>query len=253
MATHTTDDSTRRSTVQAVDRAMMLLQALQGHRGTRTVLDLSEQTGIDRTVAHRLLKTLSRSAMVVEESGAYGLGPEAVLLANSYVDSMRVRRIALPYMLEMQSHDIAGSPWTVSLSIPVGAVSAVIERIWTPTTPLDIVLSSGDSFPLAATATGRSILAHYSDQKVVETVGPDAVDELRPILDEVRRSGGVGISHGEAIVGVDGIAAAIQSADGTPVASLGVSGVDLGDQLTPDSRLAHKLRRNALAIGRMLR
>jgi DNA-binding IclR family transcriptional regulator len=232
---------------------MMLLRAIQAKHGTSTVLDLSEETGIDRTVTHRLLKTLTRHEMVAEESGSYGLGPEAVLLANSYVDSMQVRRIALPYMLEMQSHDIANSSWTVSLSIPVGAVSAVIERIWTPTTPLDIVLSSGDSFALTATATGRSILAYYTPEKAADTVGDTAFAEIEPLLETVRQSGGIGISRGEAVVGVDGIAAAIRAADGTPIAALGVSGIDLGEQLLPDSKIANKLRRNVLAIGRMLR
>jgi IclR family transcriptional regulator, acetate operon repressor len=242
----------RRTSVQSVDRAFSLLRELAAKSVPRSVLELSTATGIDRTVAHRLLKTLSRQQMVMDEGGTYRLGPESVLLANAYVDSLQVRRLALPYMVDMQAHDLNDVPWTVSLSIPVGAISTVVERIWTPRTPLDVVLSSSDNLPLESTGTGRSILAYYPVERVREILGTGRAETLADTLQAIRDAGGVGMSHGEAIAGVDGIAAAIRAPNGEPVAALAVVGVDLGDELSYESRLAHKLRRTAQAIGRLI-
>jgi IclR family transcriptional regulator, acetate operon repressor len=131
-------------------------------------------------------------------------------------------------------------------------VLAVIERIWTPTTPLDVVLSAGDVFSIASTAAGRSILAYYSPEQVEAVVDPEQVTKLAPILAATREAGGIGLSRREAVPGVEAVAAVILSRRDTPVGAIAVSGVDLGEQLDADSTLAHKLRRAAHSIGQML-
>lgn len=242
----------RRSVVQSVTRAFDVLNLLRTATSPLTVQEVARRTGLDRTVVHRLLRSLLQHDMVVEERGLFRLGPASVLFANRYHDDLLVRRLALPYMVELQSKEIADKPWTATLSIGVGDVSAVIERIWTPHTPLDLVLSLGDTFPIHSTATGRSMLAYYEPGRLAETVGDDRAKELAPILEQVRSSGGIGTSKGEAVPGVEAIAAAVLSRRGQPVAALSVSGVDLGDQMEPTSRLASTLRRAAAAIGQMI-
>lgn len=230
----------------------MLLRELSTATSPQSVLELSKATGIDRTVAHRLLRTLGNHEMALEDGGAYRLGPEAVLLANAYVEALQVRRLAVPYMVDMQVHDLRDEAWTISLSIPVGAISTVVERIWTPLTPLDIVLSSGENLPLESTATGRSILAYYAEQRVVDVLGDERAAAFHDVFETIRDADGIAFSRGEAIAGLDAVAAVIRSPSGEPVAALAVVGVDLKDQLANDSRLANRLRRNALAIGRMI-
>ncbi len=242
----------RRSVVQSVSRAFGLLNLLRDAQAPMSVLELARAAGLDRTVVHRLLRSLLQEGMVVEERGLFRLGPSPILLANRYLDDLLVRRLALPYMVELQSGEIADKPWTATLSVAVGDVSAVIERIWTPTTPLDLVLSVGDTFPIHSTATGRSMLAYYPPERVVELLGPERAADLEPVLEAVRAAGGVGVSRGEAVPGVQAIAAAIVSRRQTPIASVSVSGVDLEDQIEIDSRLASTLRRAAAAIGQMI-
>jgi len=242
----------RRSSVQAVARAATILNALRDSPTPMTVLQLSAATSLDRTVTHRLAKSLAAEGLVLDERGTYRLGPATVLLSNRYIDDLLVRRLALPYMVEISGNELADKPWTVTLSIPVGALSTVIERIWTPQTPLDLVLGVGDNFPIDSSATGRSILSMSSDRDIVELLGEERAEKIHPILEKVREAGGVGVSRGEAVPGVQAIAAAISSRRATPVAGLGVSGVDLGEQLAYDSPLAATLRRAASAIGRMI-
>jgi DNA-binding IclR family transcriptional regulator len=244
--------ASRRSVVQSVDRAFAVLHVLQNAPGPLSVQETALRAGLDRTVVHRLLKTLVQHSMAVEEQGTFGLGPESVALANRYIDALAVRRLALPHLVEIQTRDIADSPWTATLSIPVGDISAVIERVWTPTTPLDVVLNSAEALPIDLTATGRSILAFYEPQRLVDIIGKKRAETLQPILDATREAGGVGLSRGEAVPGVDAVASVILSRRSVPVASLGVSGVQLGDELAYDSRLATKLRRATHAIGAMI-
>ncbi|MEV7007320.1 IclR family transcriptional regulator C-terminal domain-containing protein [Streptosporangium sp. NPDC051022] len=233
-------------------RAFEVLYLLRDTSLPLSVQEIARETGLDRTVVHRLLRSLLQQSMVIEERGLFRIGPASVLLANRYHDDLLVRRLALPYMVELQANDIADKPWTANLSIVVDDVSAVIERIWTPRTPLDLVLSLGDTFPVHSTATGRSMLAYYEPDKLVETIGAERSAELAPVLESVRAAGGVGLSKGEAVPGVEAIAAVILSRRQTPIAAISVSGIDLGDQMDHVSPLASTLRRAASAIGQMI-
>lgn len=249
---NTDSQASRRSVVQSVTRAFEVLYLLRDTSLPLSVQEIARETGLDRTVVHRLLRSLLQQSMVIEERGLFRIGPASVLLANRYHDDLLVRRLALPYMVELQANDIADKPWTANLSIVVDDVSAVIERIWTPRTPLDLVLSLGDTFPVHSTATGRSMLAYYEPDRLVETIGAERSEELAPVLESVRAAGGVALSKGEAVPGVEAIAAVILSRRQAPIAAISVSGIDLGDQMDQVSPLASTLRRAASAIGQMI-
>lgn len=238
--------------VQSVTRAFDVLNVLRDAAAPPSVQEIAQITGLDRTVVHRLLKSLLQESMVLEDRGRFRVGPASTLLANRYIDDLLVRRIALPYMVELHATQLNGQPWTATLLIAVGNVMTVIERIWTAHTPLDLVLNVGDSFPIDRSAAGRSILAYYPPGLVAATIGAERAAELAPVLDAVRSAGGLGLSRGEAVPGVQAIAAVILSRRHSPVAAISVSGVDLGDHMDPESSLASTLRRAALAIGQMI-
>lgn len=242
----------RRAVVQSVARAFQILSVLQDASVPMSALEIAKQSGLDRTVVHRLLRTLSQEGMAIEERGTFRLGPASVLLAHSYLDNLLVRRLALPYLLDIQGTAIGEKPWTVTLSIPIGDVSTVIERIWTRAVPLGMVLDIGDTFPIDRGAAGRSVLAYQPEAESRGLLGDERFEAVAPILDEVREAEGIALSRGEARPGVYAVAAAILSRRGTPVASLSVSGADLGDELAYDSSLAGQLRSAAHAIGQTL-
>ena len=214
-----------------------------------TALELSRASGLDRTVVHRLLRTLGEHGMVIEERGAHTLGPASVLLANRYVDNLLVRRLALPYLLDLQAAAVGDKPWPVTLLIPVGPVVTVVERIWTRSVPLDMVLDIGDTFPIDLAAAGRALLAYREEDEARALVGDERYDAVAETLERVREAGGVALSSGEAIPGISAMAAAIRSRRGYAVAAVASSGLDLGDQMSDESALAGRLRRSARAVG----
>jgi IclR family acetate operon transcriptional repressor len=241
-----------RSSVQSVARACDILVILGASNVPLSALEIARASGLDRTVVHRLLRTLAECDIVFEERGTYGIGPASLLLANRYLDQLFVRRLALPYLLDLQASAIGDEPWTVTLMIPVGDVATVVERIWTRSAPLGMVLEIGDTFPIDRAAAGRSVLAYRQEETVRALIGDDRYATVAPILVGVRERGGLALSRGEAVGGVYALAAAIRSRRGRAVAAVAVSGVELGDQLAYDSLLAVQLRRTAQAIGQAL-
>jgi IclR family acetate operon transcriptional repressor len=241
-----------RSSVQSVTRAFTLLDILKDSSVAMSALEVARASGLDRTVVHRLLRTLAGTGMVVEERGSYRLGPASVLLANRYLDNLLVRRLALPYLLELQGNAVGEKPWPVTLLIPVGPVVTVVERIWTRSVPLDMVLDIGDTFPIDLAAAGRVLLAYREEDQARTLIGDERYEAVAPTLERVREVGGVGLSRGEAIPGINAMAAAIRSRRGHAVGAIAVSGVDLGDQLSDESMLAGQLLRSARAVGQSL-
>jgi IclR family acetate operon transcriptional repressor len=241
-----------RSSVQSVTRAFAILDILKDSSIAMSALEISRASGLDRTVVHRLLRTLAAHDMVVEERGAYALGPASVLLANRYHDNLLVRRLALPYLLDLQASAVGEKPWTVTLMIPVGAVVTVVERIWTRSLPLDMVLDIGDTFPIELAAAGRAVLAYREEDAARALIGDERFEAVAPTLERVREVGGVALSRGEASPGIYALAAAVLSRRGHAVAAVAVSGLDLGDQMSDESLLAGQLRRSARAVGQSL-
>jgi len=241
-----------RSSVQSVERAFGILDVLKTAAYPMSALEIARETGLDRTVVHRLLRTLSDRGMTVEERGAHSLGPASVLLANRYVDNLLVRRLALPYLLDLQAGALADRPWPLTLLIPVGDLATVIERIWTRSAPLGIVLDIGDTFPIDLAAAGRAVIAYRREEEIRALIGDDRYEAVAPKLERVREAGGIALSHGEAIPGVYAMAAAIQSRRGNAVAAIAVSTLELSDEFSDESPLADQLRRAARGIGQSL-
>jgi IclR family transcriptional regulator, acetate operon repressor len=241
----------RRSLVQSVSRAFDVLDVLRRNGRPMPPADVARTMNLDRTVVYRLLRTLAQRGMVTEETNGFALGAGTVLLGHGFLDNLPLRRIALPYMIDLQTKMLDGQPWTLALFIRVGGLSAVIERMWTPATPLGLVLEQGVTVPLGLTAAGRSILACLAEADAREILG-DGHDELAPALDEIRTAGGIGLVDGTTTNGLPAVACAIRRPDGSPAGAIGVGGVELGAQLATDSALATQLRHAAESIGRVI-
>lgn len=231
-------------------RAFDVLATMREAGVPLSALQAARATGLDRTVVHRLLRTLVAVGVAVEDRGRFALGPETVRLGNAFLDTLPARRVALPYLVEVQTGTIRERPWTVTLSVAIGDVTTVVERIWNPAAPLTTVLEVGDTFAADLGAAGRSMLAFLSADEVQRVLGADRYAAVADTLEEVRAAGGVALTRGEARAGIEAVAAAITSRTGRPAAAIAVAGVDLGDELAYDSPLARHLRRAAQAVGR---
>jgi DNA-binding IclR family transcriptional regulator len=234
--------------VQSVRRAAQLLDALAQDPGTAiSALDLSRATGLNRTVVHRLLRTLQADGLVADAgNGRWRLGPTTVSVGMRYLDGLGIRRAALPYAISLNAA-IEHDPWIVTIAVRAGDHAVLVERLWKPQAPLDSLMDLGTHMPLATSAAGRCLLAYPAPE---DPPSDDA--ELAAQLDEVRAAGGVAVSSNELIPGMSALAAAIVPRE-VAVAAIIVSGLDLEPQLSHDSEVAQQLRRAAVAIAGVLR
>jgi IclR family acetate operon transcriptional repressor len=248
-----TTDARAGSRVQSVDRAATVLDTLISAERAMTALELSRETSINRTNIHRLLRTMQSTGLVQQQSpGRYDLGPSTLLLGNAYVERLPVRRLALPYLVDLSNRVIRDRPWVAALAVPIGTDAVLIERIWQPNAPLDSILEVGTRLPFARSAHGRAMLSTFAPDAVPAIIGAEDEARIADELHECRQHGNVACSLNEFRPGIGAVAAAIVDRRGELVGSIAVSGVRLENELDLDSEVAWHLRRAAKVIAGVL-
>src|SRR5215210_544996 len=91
------DIKRRRGTIQSVDRAARILQALGAGPRRLGVSQLADQLGLSRPTVHGLLQTLAAHGFVEQDrdSDKYQLGAGLLHLGNSYLDLNELRARSL--------------------------------------------------------------------------------------------------------------------------------------------------------------
>jgi DNA-binding IclR family transcriptional regulator len=239
-----------RSVLQSVQRAAAVMDEVARRRGPVAIGELAATLQLDRTIVYRIVRTLEGEGLLESGNGGYTIGGRALLFGNAYLDTLTVRRVALPYQVDLLDRVLKGRPWTTSILVPVGAEVAMVDTVYNTAAPLDIQLSMGRRFPIARTAVGRSIMAFLSEQDVVALLGDELTDDLTAELARIRQDG-VAFVH-DFVPGVSAMAAPIFDRFDTPIAGLLLSGLELEEHLVPTSDVARTLRRTADAISQML-
>lgn len=238
--------------VQVIDRAMTLLDILMRTPRGASALELAQATGLDRTTVHRVLRTLAHWGMVQAREGTYTLGPKCLVLGTAHHDRLGIRRAALPHAIELQEKGVGKRRAVVSISVPALDEVVIIERIWTPSVPLNIIADIGTHFPLDASVSGRAILAAWPAEKGAAHIGAERYAAVSEKLETIRAGHGISFALSEMRPGVGTLACPIYGRDGEAVAALIVAGLALEDELCPDSPLAQHARRSAASISATL-
>jgi IclR family transcriptional regulator, acetate operon repressor len=237
--------------VQSVERASSVLDLIFDSRSALSALEISRLSGLERTIVHRLLRTLVSLDFVRKvESGKYDLGPRLLRLGNAYLDRIPVRPLALPYAVDI-SNSIGDRPWIVSIAVPVEGYSVIIDRLWSKSAPLDGVLDLGSRVPLASSATGLSILARYDEETAKLLCGPEQFARIQTHLAEIQERGFLEFNSGFR-PGMSSIAASIGGRHGAPAGALSVLGLDLDGELDVNSEIAQRMARAAQALTAVL-
>jgi IclR family acetate operon transcriptional repressor len=251
--TSATEEKTRSSsTVQSVDRATALLDAFVDAGRSMTALELSQITGLERTIVHRLLRSLVANKFIVQaDFGRYDLGPRLLRLGNSYLDRLPLRHIALPYVIDISNGLADEVPWIVGVAVPVEGFSIVVDRLWRPSAPLDSLLDVGTRIPLPDSATGLSILARYDEATARALCGDETYERVEERLAKIRQRDFLEFNT-ELRPGMSAIAASIGDRLGRPVGAISVVGLKLETELDEGSEIAQRVARAAHALTSVL-
>jgi DNA-binding IclR family transcriptional regulator len=188
------DTGTGYQRIQAVDRAVVLLKAVANSTTAPTVLELAQATGINRSTAWRLLRTLEYHGLLDRDAitQRYTMGYGAIAIAAAVTDDALVRR-ARP-LLEDLAKQFGES---VTLAVARRFNLVYVDQV----DPPDVVVPSwlNKPLPLHATSGGKVFLAwlraderaailpkelqRYTDRTITDR------EDLDRELDAARRAG----------------------------------------------------------------
>ena len=221
--------STRRRTIQSVDRAAAILKALASGPRRLGVSELADRLELSRPTVHGLLQTLQVHGFVEQDrdSGKYQLGAGLLHLGNSYLDLNELRGRSIVHAERLAARTQAA----VRVGVMHGAEVVVVHHVFRPDAAFQ-VLEVGAQLPAHATALGKAILA-YAPQATVDDLLAEAPPKLtrrtlsaaalRRQLAEVRESR-LALERDEAVLGESSIAAPIFDHTSHAGGALGVVG-----------------------------
>jgi DNA-binding IclR family transcriptional regulator len=155
------DDHT--PTIQVLERAFLLLDTLAAHQDPVSLKQISEQTGLHPSTAHRILNDLTIGRYVDRpQAGAYRLGMRLLELGNLVKARLDVRDAAIRPMREL--HKLTHQP--VNLSMRQGDEIVYVERAYSERSGMQVVRAIGGRAPLHLTSVGKLFLAHDDPQRV---------------------------------------------------------------------------------------
>ncbi|MCW2622540.1 MAG: transcriptional regulator, IclR family [Frankiales bacterium] len=251
----TVESATRNPMLQTLQRAVAVLDLLSQHAPV-TVAQLSDKLGLERTIVHRLVRTLESEQLVERDSSGLRLGPRHVLFANSYLGHQGLRQACLPYQVEFLFRTFAGEPWSLALLIRVGGAVTLVSHLVSPTAPLQSLMSVGAVLKAESTAAGRCLLAYEPEEEVVRAIGTEAALQLAPRFAQIRAVGGLDTvlpsERAGAPPDMAALAVCVRGRSGRPIGALTLSGVLLEEHLAPGSPPAGQLRAIAAQVGQVM-
>lgn len=215
---------------QAVLRALSLLKAFSPERPERSLAELTQAVGLNKTTAYRLLSALESEGLVERAPGGdgYRLGPELLALGSRALRAGELRAASRAELLELAQR----TRETATLEVRVDRDVLILDEALGPHV-LGSTPSIGTRWPAHATSTGKVLLAHMGAAELEEWLkGPLAAPTPRALTDRValRRElarvheRGVAVSLEELEPGFVAVGAPVRSAPGDVVAAISVGG-----------------------------
>ncbi len=217
--------------VGVIGKVLRLLELLDRSPAGLQLKEIAEQTGINKSTAHRFLTHLETEGYLFRDGvGTYMLGPKLARLGGGGNFQATLCRICRPTLENLWK--ITGE--TVNLAVLDGTdilYLDVMESLHT----FRLVSQVGMRRPLYCTALGKSILANTDDAQNKDDLfasihfDPSTPKTVNNILRLKKDLAGIlqrgyAIDDEEAVMGARCVGAAILDADGKAVAGISVSG-----------------------------
>src|ERR1700753_1569078 len=148
------------SPVRAVTRAMDVLLSLED--GPQSLAKIADATGLTKPTAHRLLATLSRNQLVIQNpwTSDYMLGPGCLGIANAVLTGLGALGLMSQAILEGRAK---ASQESVALHVPAGTQRVCVAQVPSPQ-PVRYTADVGVAKPLYTGAMGKILLAFANEQ-----------------------------------------------------------------------------------------
>lgn len=215
--------------ISSVDNALRLLLMFRDHR-LIGVAQASEQLGVGRSTAHRLLAMLQARELIRQDPAtkAYTSGPALVDIGLSIVRQMDIRRHLRP-VLEQLSRTLGE---TVHLMVLDEASALFLDSVES-SKALRTSSRVGRAYPAHTTSGGKALLAELPPGRLAELYPSDRLARLTPRsittrsrlmreLEQVRVQG-YATNCSESEPDIAAVAVVVRNAFGEPQAAIALS------------------------------
>jgi IclR family transcriptional regulator, acetate operon repressor len=239
-----------RTSVQALSRALSLLEILAEDDDGYRLVDLAERSGLPAPTIHRLLTTMQQHRFVLFEpdKNLWRIGAQCFSVGSAFGPRRNMVEVATPIARRLR--DLAGE------TVNVGGIDQdevlLLHQIESRQM-MRAISRPGSRSPLANTAMGKTILAWLPPSRATQIIQNGGLQRLTPqsivratalhdALTRIRESG-YAIDNEETAFGLRCVAAAIFNEFAVAVAAISVVG--------PTQRITHD-RLDSLAWNVML-
>lgn len=226
------DPASRSGSVQSVDRALSLLEALaEDEEGCRLV-DLAGRTRLSPSTAHRLLTTLQKRQFVQFDptDGLWHVGRQSFMVGTRFVRRRNFVATALPYLRRLR--DLTRE--TANLGYIEDGEVVVVSQVESREI-MRAITRVGGHVPIVNSGLGKAILSTYSPEEVAASVAvrgmqrftPKSILRMSALKEELHRVriNGYAIDDEEYQVGLRCIAATVYDSHSEVLCAVSVSGL----------------------------
>lgn len=212
-------------TLSSLSKGLNVLLAFTVENSEWGVRELSEQLGLPRSTVQTLLRTLTSAGLLMQlPNRRYRLGWRTFELAGTFLASLELRKIALPYMQELA--DTVGE--VVHLGVLEGEDVIYVEKV-EGRQSIPLITRLGLRYPAYCTGIGKVLLAFYHRNEELLTqlvpMTPNTITDrelLKKELDGIRSSG-FSYDREESFVGLSCVATPVFDYTGSIIAGLSIS------------------------------
>lgn len=215
--------------IASVDNALRLLLLFRTRDSIR-IAEASEELGVVRSTAHRLLAMLRYHGFVAQddETKAYRPGPVLSDLGFAAIQQLEIRAYMRPHVERLA----ATLEETAHLILLNGREIRIVDGIES-SRALHTAARIGVSLPAHATAAGKALLAEISEAELLDRypepdlprAGARSITSRAALFEELARvrEQGFAISLDEATPDVGAVAVTVRNSFGTARAALAIS------------------------------
>lgn len=237
-----------------VARVAAILRAFEPEEISVGVSELARRSGLPKSSASRIIADLVAHGLLERDGAGVRLGIRVFELGEAVQRRHLLRRLALPFMMDLR----AASQLTVHLAVLESTEVVYLEILRARGAP-SLATRVGGRLPAYSTAVGKALLAWSPDSIVQQVmrapfapVGPRTMTAgatLMRELNEIRETG-IAYDREESRSGISAVATALLGPDSAPLLALSV----VGRQETMHcDEIARRLKTTGTAFARSLR
>lgn len=181
--------------LSTLERGLSVLRAFDQSRPEMQLSEVAAVTKLSPAVARRCLNTLVKLGYVAKHGRRFLLRPEVLAFGWSYISSMNLETVALPFLQTVRDETGDSS----SMAVLSGHDVLYVAHVST-LRPIRLSANVGTRFPVHATSLGKVLLAFQSEEAIDNYFATATLtrftertitspDDLHKVLSRVREDG----------------------------------------------------------------